>query len=95
MKKYDSKFTILITPKYSPSAKKDIEDEKIVILSSMALSEMIRNFIKYEDKPNFKDFYDIIESLENAINKHQNGIFVTKRYITGNYDGTEIKIEIS
>jgi len=62
MKKYDSRFTILITPKYAPSAKKDIEDEKIVILSSMALSEMIRNFIKNEDKPSFKDFYEIIES---------------------------------
>lgn len=42
-----------------------------------------------------KDFYDIIESLENVINEYQGGISVAQRYITGNYEGTEIKIEIS
>lgn len=42
-----------------------------------------------------KDFYDIIESLENIINKYQEGISVEKRQIAGNYEGTEIKIEIS
>lgn len=42
-----------------------------------------------------KDFYDIIKSLENVINEYQEGISVAKRHITGNYDGTEIKIEIS
>ena len=42
-----------------------------------------------------KDFYDIMESLENVINEYQEGISVAKRDITGNYEGTEIKIEIS
>lgn len=42
-----------------------------------------------------KDFYDIIKSLENVINEYQEGISVATRHITGNYDGTEIKIEIS
>lgn len=42
-----------------------------------------------------KDFYDIMESLENVINEYQGGISVVKRHITGNYEGTEIKIEIS
>lgn len=42
-----------------------------------------------------KDFYDIIESLENVINEYQEGISVAKRHIAGNYEGTEIKIEIS
>jgi type II restriction enzyme len=60
MRKYDSEYTILITPKYSPATKKDIIGEKIVILSSLALSETVRNFIKYDQKPNYKDFNDII-----------------------------------
>lgn len=42
-----------------------------------------------------KDFYDIIEFLENVIDEYQEGISVAKRHITGNYEGTEIKIEIS
>ena len=42
-----------------------------------------------------KEFYDIMESLENIINEYQEGISVAKRHITGNYEGTEIKIEIS
>ena len=41
-----------------------------------------------------KDFYDIMKSLENVINEYKEGISVAKRHITGNYDGTEIKIEI-
>lgn len=60
MRKYKSDYTILITPKYTPSAKKDISGEKIVILSSLALSEVIKNFIKYDDKPSFKEFDEII-----------------------------------
>lgn len=42
-----------------------------------------------------KDFYDIMESLENVINEYKDGISVAKRHITGNYEGTEIQIEIS
>ena len=42
-----------------------------------------------------KDFYDIMKSLENVINEYKEGISVAKRHITGNYEGTEIKIEIS
>lgn len=42
-----------------------------------------------------KDFYDIMKYLENVINEYQEGISVEKRQITGNYEGTEIKIEIS
>lgn len=42
-----------------------------------------------------KDFYDIMESLEDVINEYQEGITVVQRHITGNYEGTEIKIEIS
>jgi type II restriction enzyme len=60
MSKYNSNFTLLITPKYSPAAKKDIHGEKIVILSSLALSEVARNIIKNDDKPSFSPFYDII-----------------------------------
>ena len=41
-----------------------------------------------------KDFYDIMESLEDVINEYQEGISVAKKHITGNYEGTEIKIEI-
>ena len=62
MFKYKSNFTILITPKYAPAAKNDIKGENIVILSSLALSEMTRNIIKYDDKPSFEPFYDIIIS---------------------------------
>lgn len=36
-----------------------------------------------------------MESLEDVINEYQEGISVAKRHITGNYEGTEIKIEIS
>ena len=39
-----------------------------------------------------KDFYDIMKYLENVINEYQEGISVEKRQITGNYEGTEIKI---
>lgn len=42
-----------------------------------------------------KDFYDIIESLECVIDEYKDGISVTKRHLAGNYEGTEIKIEIS
>lgn len=42
-----------------------------------------------------KEFYDIIESLEEVIAKYQNGVFITKRCITGNYEGTEIEVRIS
>lgn len=42
-----------------------------------------------------KDFYNIMESLENVINEYQEGISVAQRHITGNYEGTKIKIEIS
>lgn len=42
-----------------------------------------------------KGFYSIIESLENVINEYQEGISVAKRHITGNYEGTKIKIKIS
>lgn len=36
-----------------------------------------------------------MEYLENVINEYKDGIYVAKRHITGNYDGTEIQIEIS
>ena len=35
-----------------------------------------------------------MESLENVINEYQEGISVAQRHITGNYEGTEIRIEI-
>lgn len=60
MRKYNSDYTILITPKYAPAAKKDIIGEKIVILSSLALSETVRNFIKYDNKLSFEEFNKII-----------------------------------
>ncbi len=62
MNKYKSNFTILVTPKYAPAAKNDIKGENIVILSSLALSEITRNIIKYDDKPSFEPFYNIIIS---------------------------------
>ena len=51
--------------------------------------------VKAKQKIFFGDFYDIMESLENIIDEYQEGISVAKRHITGNYMGTEIKIEIS
>lgn len=50
--------------------------------------------ISYTHPWPLKDFYDIMESLENVINEYQEGISVVQRHITGNYEGTEIRIEI-
>ncbi len=53
MRKYHSSFTILVTPKYSPASKKDILGENIVILSSLALSEVTKQILTRSDRPDF------------------------------------------
>ncbi len=62
MRKYHSSFTILVTPKYSPASKKDILGENIVILSSLALSEVTRQIQIRSDRPDFWPFYELIEN---------------------------------
>ena len=62
MKKYHSAFTILVTPKYSPASKKDIIDENIVILSSLALSQVTRQILSRWDRPDFWPFYELIQN---------------------------------
>ena len=42
-----------------------------------------------------KNFYELIESLEDVINKFENGMSVTRKHIYGNYDGTEIEVVIT
>ena len=41
-----------------------------------------------------KDFYKLIESLVDVINNFEAGIFVTRKHISGNYDGTEFEVVI-
>lgn len=60
MQKYKSNFSIIVTPKYSPASKNDIRWENMVILSSLALSEVTRQIILNNDKPSFQSFYNII-----------------------------------
>lgn len=62
MNKYCADYSILITPRYSPAAQRDIDWERIVILSSFVLSEMVRNFIKYWWKPDFFKFNELIQN---------------------------------
>lgn len=42
-----------------------------------------------------KDFYDMIESLEDAIDDHKNFPNTFYASMSGNYDGTEISVTIS
>lgn len=41
-----------------------------------------------------KDFCKLIESLVDVINNFEAGIFVTRKHISGNYDGTEFEVVI-
>ena len=59
--KHNGEFTIVVTPKYVPAVAHDIFNRDIVIISSLALSELSKNIIK-TNKNDFKPIYNVIKN---------------------------------
>jgi hypothetical protein len=59
--KFNGEFTIVVTPKYVPAVKKDILGRKIVIISSLALSELSKNVLN-SDNNDFTPIFNLISN---------------------------------